>query len=204
MSYFVVTTKHHEGFCLWDSQLTDYKVTNTPAGKDLIRPLVDAFRAEGLRVGFYHSLIDWHHPDFGPDLHHPRRGDAGFAALQRDPSRYRAYLHGQVRELLTRYGKIDYLFFDFSYAERTPAERGPTIGGRPSAADGSGAPAGGRRQRPPRDPRRRQTPEQFQPLAPPGEAAARWSGRPARPSTAPGATTATTVTSRALTCWCGC
>jgi alpha-L-fucosidase len=125
MRYVAVTTKHHEGFCLWDSDLTDYKVTNTPWGKDLIRPLVDAFRAEGLRVGFYHSLIDWHHPDFGPDLHHPRRGDAGFAALPRDPSRYRAYLHGQVRELLTRYGKIDYLFFDFSYAERTPGGKGP-------------------------------------------------------------------------------
>lgn len=125
MRYVAITTKHHEGFCLWDSELTDYKVTNTPWGKDLIGPLVEAFRAEGIRVGFYHSLIDWHHPDFAPDLHHPQRGDEAFAARPREPARYRSYLHGQVRELLTRYGKIDYLFFDFSYGEREPGGKGP-------------------------------------------------------------------------------
>src|SRR6266536_1153740 len=54
MKYFVVTTKHHEGFCLWDSALTDYKATRTPAGRDLIRPFVDACHAEGLKIGFYH------------------------------------------------------------------------------------------------------------------------------------------------------
>ena len=59
MRYFVVTSKHHEGFCLWDSALTDYKATRTPYGKDLLHPMVDAFRSRGLRVGFYHSLIDW-------------------------------------------------------------------------------------------------------------------------------------------------
>ncbi|MBO0795019.1 MAG: alpha-L-fucosidase, partial [Ktedonobacteraceae bacterium] len=67
MRYAVITTKHHDGFCLWDSQLTDYKATNTPAGRDLIREWVDAFRAEGLKIGFYHSLIDWHHPEFPVD-----------------------------------------------------------------------------------------------------------------------------------------
>src|SRR5690606_3139485 len=56
MKYFVVTTKHHEGFCLWDSQYTDYKATRSPAGRDLLAPMVEAFRAEGLRVGFYYSL----------------------------------------------------------------------------------------------------------------------------------------------------
>ena len=64
MKYFVVTTKHHEGFCLWDTQLTDYKATNTPARRDLIGPMIDAFRKAHRRVGCYHSLIDWHHPDF--------------------------------------------------------------------------------------------------------------------------------------------
>jgi alpha-L-fucosidase len=124
MRYFVVTTKHHDGFCLWDSDLTDYKVTNTPWGRDLIGPLVDAFRAEGLRVGFYHSLLDWHHPDFPVDEFHPQRDDEAFrsAAAGRDVRRYADYLHGQVRELLTRYGTIDYLFFDFSYAEKSAAE----------------------------------------------------------------------------------
>ncbi len=58
MKYVVLTTKHHEGFCLWDSRFTEYKVTNTPYGEDLLGPFVEAFRGEGLRVGFYYSLID--------------------------------------------------------------------------------------------------------------------------------------------------
>jgi len=117
MGYAVLTTKHHEGFCLWDSALTDYKAPNTPAGRDLLRPWVDAFRAEGLRIGFYHSLIDWHHPDFPIDSVHPQRDDeeAKAAASGREMRRYVEYLHGQVRELLTGYGQVDYLFFDFSY-----------------------------------------------------------------------------------------
>lgn len=120
MKYVVVTTKHHEGFCLWDTELTDYKVTNTPYGRDLIAPLVDAFRAEGLRIGFYHSLIDWHHPEFPVDGVHPQRDDPDFKAANadRDIAKYADYLHGQVRELLTKYGKVDYLFYDFSYANR--------------------------------------------------------------------------------------
>ena len=73
MKYVVITSKHHEGFCLWDSDFTDYKVTNTPYGKDLLVPFVEAFRAEGLRVGFYYSLIDWHHPEFPIDIIHPLR-----------------------------------------------------------------------------------------------------------------------------------
>ena len=68
MKYAVLTTKHHEGFCMFDSQYTDYKCTNTPAGRDLVREYVDAFRAEGLHIGFYYSLIDWHHPDFPIDV----------------------------------------------------------------------------------------------------------------------------------------
>ena len=118
--YVVITTKHHDGFCLWDSDLTDYKSTNTPHGKDLIGPLVNAVRAEGLRIGFYHSLLDWHHPEFPVDFHHPQRDNEAFkaATASRDVAKYAAYLHGQVRELLTRFGRIDYLFFDFSYAGR--------------------------------------------------------------------------------------
>jgi alpha-L-fucosidase len=117
MRYVVVTTKHHEGFCLWDSALTDYKAPNTPARRDLLRPLVDAFRGQGFKIGFYHSLIDWHHPDFPLDGLHPMRDDVAMRASQgsRDLSQYRAYLYGQTRELLTRYGKIDVMWFDFSY-----------------------------------------------------------------------------------------
>jgi alpha-L-fucosidase len=126
MGYVVVTTKHHEGFCLWDSDLTDYKATNTPAGRDLIAPLVDAVRDEGLKVGFYHSLIDWHHPEFPIDGLHPQRDDEGVRRLEagRDLAKYTEYLHGQVRELLTRFGTIDYLFFDFSYPDRFEGGKG--------------------------------------------------------------------------------
>ena len=120
MRYAVITTKHHDGFCLWDSQLTDYKATNTPAKRDLIRDWVDAFRAEGLEIGFYHSLIDWHHPEFPVDGLHPQRDDLAFreAAKHRDIRKYADYLHGQVRELLTNYGKIDIMWLDFSYSGR--------------------------------------------------------------------------------------
>ena len=120
MKYFVITTKHHDGFCLWDSDQTDYKVTNTPWGQDLIAPMVEAFRAEGLKVGFYHSLIDWHHPQFPVDTVHPQAEDTEFlkANQDRDVTKYAAYLHAQVEELMTRFGKIDLLFFDFSYSQR--------------------------------------------------------------------------------------
>jgi alpha-L-fucosidase len=126
MKYAVLTTKHHEGFCLWDSALTDYKAPNTPAGRDLLRPFVDACRAEGLRVGFYHSLIDWHHPDFPVDGLHPQRDDAEARAANtgRDMTRYTDYLHGQVRELLTGYGPIDIIWFDFSYPDHPGGGKG--------------------------------------------------------------------------------
>ena len=117
MKYFVVTTKHHEGFCLWDTALTDYKAPNTPYGKDLLHPMVDAFRAKNMKTGFYHSLLDWHHLDYTVDDMHPMRDDASARAAnaERDMARYAEYLHGQTRELLTQFGKIDILWYDFSY-----------------------------------------------------------------------------------------
>lgn len=118
MKYFVITTKHHEGFCLWDSKYTDYKATNTPCAKDLLREVVEAFRAEGLKVGFYYSLIDWHHPDFTVDRIHPdrEREEERAKNKERDMTKYAEYMRNQVRELLTEFGKIDILWFDFSYA----------------------------------------------------------------------------------------
>lgn len=119
MKYVVLTSKHHEGFCLWDSAYTDYKVTNTPYGKDLLKPFVDAFRAEGLRVGLYYSLIDWHHPDFPIDIFHPLRNhpDAAEMNKDRDVTQYAAYMRNQVRELITQFD-IDILWCDFSYPGR--------------------------------------------------------------------------------------
>jgi alpha-L-fucosidase len=120
MKYAVVTTKHHEGFCLWDTQLTDYKAPNTPAGRDLLRPLIEAFRARDLKMGLYHSLLDWHHPDYTADGCHPMREDEDWLARDkdRDMRRYADYLHAQTRELLTQFGKIDVMWFDFSVPEQ--------------------------------------------------------------------------------------
>jgi alpha-L-fucosidase len=120
MKYVVLTAKHHEGFCLWDSQQTDYKVTNTPYGQDLLGLYVAAFREAGLRVGFYYSLLDWHHPDFPIDVFHPLRDleSEEVARLNegRDMGRYAAYMREQVRELLTTHSP-DIIWYDFSYPD---------------------------------------------------------------------------------------
>lgn len=119
MRYAVLTAKHHDGFCLFDSALTDYTSMHAPAGRDLVREYIEAFRAEGLRVGLYYSLLDWHHPDYPAhaDPYHPMRETeaAREAEAGRDFDRYLDYLHGQVEELCTNYGQIDLLWFDFSY-----------------------------------------------------------------------------------------
>jgi alpha-L-fucosidase len=102
--YMVMTTKHHEGFCQWDSKLTDYNAMKQGPGRDLVREFVDAARAEGLRVGFYYSLMDWHHPD-------------GAICKTDEAARRRFvdYTHGLIRELMTNYGKIDILWYDVSW-----------------------------------------------------------------------------------------
>lgn len=116
MKYAVLTTKHHEGFCLFDSQYTDFKSTNTECGRDLVKEYVEAFREAGLKVGFYYSLLDWQHPDYTVrgDMYHPNKNREECCAKEdeRDFNRYLDYMHNQVRELLTNYGKIDLLWFD--------------------------------------------------------------------------------------------
>lgn len=117
MKYAVMTAKHHDGFCLFDSQLTEYKATNTKAKRDLIKEYVDAFRAQGIKVGLYYSLLDWHHEDYPHygDRHHPMRDNPAFAGVKHNFDNYLEYMHGQVKELCTNYRKIDILWFDFSY-----------------------------------------------------------------------------------------
>ena len=102
--YMVMTTKHHEGFCHWDTKLTDYCAPKQGPGRDLVREFVDAARAEGLRVGFYYSLMDWHHPDGA-------KCKTDLAARKR----FVEYTHGLVRELMTNYGKIDVLWYDVDW-----------------------------------------------------------------------------------------
>lgn len=128
MKYVVMTAKHHDGFCLFDSQYTDFKATNTKAGRDLIREYVDAVRAEGLKVGLYYSLLDWHHPDFPQygDRNAPMRNHPECGNENRHFERYVEYFHNQVRELCTNYGKIDLLWFDFSYDDMRGEKWGAT------------------------------------------------------------------------------
>jgi len=127
MKYAVITSKHHEGFCMFDSEYTNYDVMNTPYGKDIIKEWVEAFRAEGLGIGFYYSLIDWHHPEYTIDRIHPQSADTQeeYDELNkdRDMSIYREYLKNQVREILTNYGKIDILWLDFSFPGKFGKDR---------------------------------------------------------------------------------
>jgi alpha-L-fucosidase len=119
MKYAVMTAKHHDGFCLFDSKYTDYCVTNTPYKKDMIKEYVEAFRAEGLRVGLYYSLLDWKHEDYPhyADGIHPHTNNEKYKDVQHNFDNYVSYFHNQVEELLTNYGKIDIIWFDFSYGE---------------------------------------------------------------------------------------
>lgn len=125
MKYVVFTTKHHDGFCMFDSRYTDYKITRTPYGRDITRELVEAFRERGIRIGFYHSLVDWRHPHFIPDLEHPlgKHGKTDWPG--RDRRIYQKYLYSQVEQLMSDYGKIDLLFFDYTSRYKTSEEWDP-------------------------------------------------------------------------------
>ena len=101
MKYMVMTTKHHEGFCLWDSKQTDYNAAQRGPKRDLIAEYVETCREFGLKVGFYYSLMDWHHPD-----------GARCVADEDARRRFIDFTHGCVRELMTNYGKIDILWYD--------------------------------------------------------------------------------------------
>jgi alpha-L-fucosidase len=116
MRYMVMTAKHHEGFCLFDSQLTDYCATKQGPRRDLVREYVDAARAENLRVGLYYSLMDWHHPDW-------RLAKGDVEARQR----FVDYTHGQLRELMSNYGKIDILWYDMAVPLDAQGWRSPEM-----------------------------------------------------------------------------
>jgi len=109
MRYIVLTTKHHDGFCLWPSRVGTFDVEATPGRRDILRDVAAAFRSRGLRVGWYHSIMDWHHPDYLPR----RPWEAATRPVAgADYARYVAYLHEQVEEILTGYAPIDILWFD--------------------------------------------------------------------------------------------
>ena len=121
MQYIVITSKHHDGFCLFDSAQTDFDVMATPFKRDIMKELSDACRRAGLKICWYHSIMDWHHPDYLP-----RRSweVAERPANGADFDRFRAYLKSQVRELLTNYGPIGVLWFDGEWEDTWNHEYG--------------------------------------------------------------------------------
>lgn len=150
MKYAVLTTKHHDGFCLFDSAVSTFDVMSTPSRRDICRDWSKALRKEGLRVGWYHSIMDWHHPDYLPRRDWELKERPADGA---DFRRYVEYLHAQVDELLTHYGTVDILWFDGQWeatwthalAQELEARiraRAPKIAIN-NRIDGAGAPAGG-------------------------------------------------------------
>lgn len=109
MKYMVMTTKHHEGFCLWDTQQTDYNAMKHGPRRDLVREFVDACREFDLKIGFYYSMMDWHHPD-------------GVNCIKDEAARRRFvdFTRGCVRELCSNYGQIDILWYDVSWPLKSP------------------------------------------------------------------------------------
>jgi alpha-L-fucosidase len=123
MRYAVITTRHHSGFSMFDTRYSDFNVMNSPCGRDLVREAIEAFRAEGLRIGLYYSLSDWHHPDypaFREEFKPYVLGQSPPLPSEEQADRFREYLKGQLDELTTGYGRIDMMWFDGGW-ER-PAE----------------------------------------------------------------------------------
>ncbi|MFN9124476.1 MAG: alpha-L-fucosidase [bacterium] len=124
MKYIVITSKHHDGFCLWDSEHTGWDVGGSPfAPRDPLKELADACAEAGIRLCFYHSIMDWHHPDYLP-----RREWDTRAAEGADYARYEAYMKAQLKELVTgRYGKVGILWFDGEWEGTWTHEKGKAL-----------------------------------------------------------------------------
>jgi alpha-L-fucosidase len=122
LRYIVITTKHHDGFCLFDSKHTDYDIMSTPFRRDIMSELAGACRRHGMRLGWYHSIMDWHHPDYLP-----RRGWEDRSDEDADYERYVAYMRDQVTELLTEYGDIAVMWFDGQWEGTWTHEHGQAL-----------------------------------------------------------------------------
>ena len=120
MKYIVITSKHHDGFCLFDSKRTDYDVMDaTPFQRDIMKELADECRKQDIRICWYHSIMDWHHPDYLPRRNWEKRSAEGA-----DYDRYVEHMKGQVKELVTNYGEIGVLWFDGEWESTWDPERG--------------------------------------------------------------------------------
>ncbi len=123
MQYGVLTSKHHDGYAMFHTRTSNHSIEHSPYGKDLVRQYAEAFRAEGLRVGLYFSLIDWHHPDYPAftEADKPYRFGKWRRGTPEQWARFQGAMFTQLRELLTNYGRIDLLWFDGGW-ERTAEE----------------------------------------------------------------------------------
>jgi alpha-L-fucosidase len=124
MRYVTITTKHHDGFALFDSKQTEFCIRSTPFRRDIMRELAAACRRQGLKICWYHSIMDWHHPDYLPrrDWEAGKRSTVGAKY-----GRYLAYLHAQVTELLTHYGDIGVMWFDGQWEGTWTHEMGEAL-----------------------------------------------------------------------------
>lgn len=120
MKYIVLTSKHHDGFCLFDSKHTDFDVMSTPFQRDILKELADACRKAGLKICWYHSIVDWHHPDYVPRREWEKNRSTEGANLDR----YIAHLKAQLKEIVTNYGDIGVLWFDGEWESTWNNERG--------------------------------------------------------------------------------
>ena len=127
MKYVTITTKHHDGFCLFDSKHTDFCIRSTPFRRDILRELATATRAHGLRQCWYHSIMDWHHPDYLPRRDWEAESRPATGARY---ARYLEYLHAQVGELLSNYGEIGVMWFDGQWEGSWTHEMGRALYGR--------------------------------------------------------------------------
>ncbi len=120
MKYIVLTSKHHDGFCLFDSKHTDFDVMSTPFQRDILKELAEACRKAGLKICWYHSIMDWHHPDYVPRREWEKNRSSEGAQLDR----YIAHMKAQLKEIVTNYGEIGVLWFDGEWESTWNNERG--------------------------------------------------------------------------------
>jgi len=123
MKYIVITSKHHDGFCMFDSKETDFDIMSTPFKRDVLKELSDACARQGMTLCFYHSIMDWHHPDYLPR----RKWESDRTAEGADMDRYIVHLKKQLKELLTNYGNIGVLWFDGEWEDTWTHERGKDL-----------------------------------------------------------------------------
>lgn len=127
MKYVVLTTKHHDGFCLWDTKTTEYDIMSTPFGRDVVKELAEACEEAGIMFCTYYSISDWYHPDWRNGPQHGRSGYPLPEGQQPDTDRYEAYMKAQLKELLTNYGHIGVMWFDGEWGAPWTHDRGVAL-----------------------------------------------------------------------------